>query len=91
VLRVQSKAWAAADLLIVTDGLLDTELDRFDRQTLRLVERARRGTPFRIHVALARPSMPGIAYCEADRWVVHELADEIHDLEAWVGDLLPTN
>jgi uncharacterized protein with von Willebrand factor type A (vWA) domain len=91
VLRVQSEAWTAADLLIVTDGLLDTDADTFDRATLRLVQRARRSIPFRIHVALARPSGRGFDGHVPDLWVVRELADEIHDLETWIAGLVPSN
>jgi uncharacterized protein with von Willebrand factor type A (vWA) domain len=91
VQRVQSESWADADLLIVTDGMIDTEEDPFDRATLRLIERARRRTPFRIHVGLAHRYLVDPHNRRFAGWVIEELADQIHDLEAWVDDLVPTN
>ncbi|TMQ11696.1 MAG: VWA domain-containing protein [Deltaproteobacteria bacterium] len=91
VLRIQSEAWAAADILIVTDGLIDGDFDPFDGGILRLVERARRTRPFRIHVALAPGFAPRDIGDDPELCVVRELADEIHDLEAWVDDLVPSN
>jgi uncharacterized protein with von Willebrand factor type A (vWA) domain len=91
VQRIQSEAWAAADVVIVTDGLIETMHDPFDQATLRVVERARRVRPFRIHVALAPGFAPRVIQDDPDLWVVRELADEIHDLEAWVADLVPAN
>lgn len=91
LLRLDEDRWATADLLIVTDGLLDTPEEPFDRATLRMLERARRRTSCIVHVALAEPSGPGIVFTDSDRWVVREIADHTHDLSRWIDELQPIN
>jgi hypothetical protein len=88
VARLQTETWANADVLIVTDGLLDDPREPFDRAILYQLDRARRRKPFRVHVALVPPSD---AFREEDRWAARELADELHDLKSWLADFAPSN
>jgi uncharacterized protein with von Willebrand factor type A (vWA) domain len=101
--RAQTEAWAAADLLIVTDGFLDDPLRKFDRATIHTVNTARRRQQFRVHVALVvellhngthtwtwedGSSAPN--YHGDPHWVIKEIADHIHDVASWLDKLAPT-
>jgi uncharacterized protein with von Willebrand factor type A (vWA) domain len=102
--RAQTEAWAAADLLIVTDGFLDDPLSKFDRATIHAVNTARRRQQFRVHVALVvellqsgthtwtwEDGSPAPSYHGDPHWVIKEIADQIHHVASWLDQLVPTN
>lgn len=104
VRRAQTEAWVGADLLVVTDGYLDDPLHRFDRATIEVVNAARRRGQFRIHVALAvglvdrgvhswtwEDDSPAPDYAGDPHWVIKEIADQIHELAAWIDQLAPVS